>query len=354
MIKTKCFKSTWITNKHKEINADPILVEKAIYAFELLGDLIENGVHFIFKGGTGLMLLIPGFKRLSIDIDIMITESENESLNNAFNGIIKEGIFNRWEEDKRSLNHKITKRHFKFYYISTVEKRESYILLDIVQSNYSFLNTIKRPIILPLFEIEKEIKVMVSTINTYFGDKLTAFAPNTIGIPYGKNKSMEIIKQLFDLGILFEHITDLKEISQTYKNISQIEASYRDIKTPINIFLDDSINTSFLICQLNFRGSIKDKYTKELRDGITRVKSHVLSGKYSHLNAKEDASKVACIASLIKDNRFKIDIKGLKLDKKYIGKIKDINLPDEFSILNKLKVVSPESFYLWAIATKII
>ncbi|MBA7588561.1 hypothetical protein ES708_30621 [subsurface metagenome] len=354
MIKTKCFKSTWITNKHKEINADPILVEKAIYAFELLGDLIENGVHFIFKGGTGLMLLIPGFKRLSIDIDIMITESENESLNNAFNGIIKEGIFNRWEEDKRSLNYKIKKRHLKFYYTSSVERREPYILLDIVQTNYSFLNTIKRSIVLPLFEIEKEIKVIVPTINAYFGDKLTAFAPNTIGIPYGKNKSMEIIKQLFDLGILFEHITDLKEIGQTYKNISQIEASYRDIKTSINIFLDDSINTSFLICQLNFRGSIKDKYTKELRDGITRVKSHVLSGKYSHLNAKEDASKVACIASLIRDNRFKIDIKGLKLDKKYIGKIKDINLPDEFTILNKLKVVSPESFYLWAIATKTI
>ena len=354
MIKKKCFKSTWITNKHKEINADPILVEKAIYAFELLGDLIENGVHFIFKGGTGLMLLIPGFKRLSIDIDIMITEPENESLNNAFNRIIKESIFNRWEEDKRSLNYKITKRHFKFYYTPSVEKRESYILLDVVQSNYSFLNTIKRSIVLPLFEVEKEIKVIMPTINSYIGDKLTAFAPNTIGIPYGKNKSMEIIKQLFDLGILFEHITDLKEISQTYKNISQIEASYRDIKTPINTFLNDSINASFLICQLDFRGSIKDKYTKELRDGITRVKSHVLNGKYSHLNAKEDASKVACIASLIRDNRLNIDIKGLKLDKKYIDKIKDINLPDEFSILNKLKVVSPESFYLWAIATKTI
>lgn len=332
---------------------DPILVEKAIYAFELLGNLIENSINPIFKGGTGLMLLIPEFKRLSIDIDIM-SESDNESLNNAFNRIIKEGIFNRWEEDKRSLNYKITKRHFKFYYTPSVEKRESYILLDIVQSNYSFLNTIKRSIVLPLFEIEKEIKVMVPTINTYFGDKLTAFAPNTIGIPYGKNKSMEIIKQLFDLGILFEHITDIKEIGQIYKRISQIEASYRDIKTPINTFLNDSINASFLICQLDFRGSIKDKYTKELRDGITRVKSHVLNGKYSHLNAKEDASKVACIASLIRDNRLNIDIKGLKLDKKYIGKIKDINLPDEFSILNKLKVVSPESFYLWAIATKII
>jgi hypothetical protein len=292
MIKKKCFKSTWITNKHKEISADPILVEKAIYAFELLGDLIENGVDFIFKGGTGLMLLISGFKRLSIDIDIVITESENESLNNAFNRIIKESIFNRWEEDKRSLNYKIKKRHLKFYYTSSVEERESYILLDIVQSNYSFLNTIKRSIVLPLFEIEKEIKVIVPTINTYFGDKLTAFAPNTIGIPYGKNKSMEIIKQLFDLGILFENITDLKEIGQTYKKVSQIEASYRDIKTPINIFLDDSINTSFLICQLDFRGSIKDKYTKELRDGITRVKSYVLNGKYSHLNAKRMLQKL--------------------------------------------------------------
>jgi len=353
MIKKKCFQNNWIINKRQEMGIDPILIEKAIYAFELLGDLIENSVDFIFKGGTGLMLLIPGFKRLSIDVDI-VSESGNENLNNAFNKIIREGVFNRWEEDKRSLNYKIKKRHLKFYYTSSIEKRDSYILLDIVQSNYSFLDTIEKSINLPLFEIEKEIKIIVPTINSYMGDKLTAFAPNTIGIPYRKNKSMEIIKQLFDLGILFEHITDLKEIGQTYKNISQIEAIYRDITTPINIFLDDSINTSFLICQLDFRGSIKDKYTKELRDGARRIKSHVLGGHYSLLNAKEDASKVACIASLIRDNRLNINIGNLKLGRKYFDTIKDINLPNEFNILNKLKVVSPESFHLWAIATKTI
>lgn len=353
MVKKKCFKNNWIINKHKEINADPILLEKAIYAFELLGNLIENGINLIFKGGTGLMLLIPGFRRLSIDIDIM-SESDNENLNNAFNRITKEGVFNRWEENKRSLNYKIKKRHLKFYYTSFIEKRDSYILLDIVQSNYSFLNTTEKSINLPLFEMEKEIKVIVPTINSYMGDKLTAFAPNTIGIPYGKNKSMEIIKQLFDLGILFEYITDLKEIGQTYKNISQIEASYRDITTPINILLDDSINTSFLICQLDFRRSIKDKYTKELLDGTRRIKSHVLGGNYSILNAKEDASKVACIASLIRDNRLNVNIEDLKLGRKYFDTIKDINLPNEFDILNKLKVVSPESFHLWAVATKMI
>jgi len=148
-----------------------------------------------------------------------------------------------------------------------------------------------------LFEIEKEIKVMIPTINSYVGDKLTAFAPKTIGIPYGKNKSMEIIKQLFDLGILFEHITSLKEISQIYKRVSKAEASYRDINSPMDVFLNDSINTSFLICQLDFRKSIRDNYTKELREGIRRINSHIVGGKYSLLNAKEDASKVACLSS---------------------------------------------------------
>jgi len=353
MIKKKCFENDWITNKHKELKADPILIEKAIYAFELLGSLIDNDVKLIFKGGTGLMLIVPELKRLSIDIDIL-NESDSESLSNAFNRITKEGVFNRWEEDKRTLNYKIAKKHFKFFYNSSTEKRESYIFLDIVQSNYSFLNTTEKSINLPLFEVEKEIKVKVPTINSYFGDKLTAFAPKTIGIPYGKNKSMEIIKQLFDLGILFDHITSLKEISQIYKKISKTEASYRDINTPINIFLDDSINASFLICQLDFRKSTIDNYTKELREGIRRIKSYIVGGKYSLLNAKEDASKVACLASLIRDDRLDIDIKKIKLDKKYLDKIKDVDLPEDFNILNKLKVISPESFYLWAIATKVI
>ena len=353
MIKKKCFENNWIISKYKEIKADPILIEKAIHAFELLGSLIENNVNLIFKGGTGLMLLVPELRRLSIDIDIL-NESDDESLNDTFNRIIEGNIFNRWEENKRASTHKIAKKHFKFFYNSSIEKRESYILLDIVQSSYSFLNTIEKSINLPLFEIEKELKVMVPTINSYVGDKLTAFAPKTIGIPYGKNKSMEIIKQLFDLGILFEHITSLKEISQIYKKISKTEASYRDISALINVFLNDSINTSFLICQLDFHKSIKDNYTKELREGISKIKNYIVGGKYSLLNAKEDASKIACLASLIRDDRLDIDINKIKLAEKYLDKIKDIDLPDNLNIINKLKIISPESFYLWAITVNLI
>ena len=117
---------------------------------------------------------------------------------------------------------------------------------------------------------------------------------------------------------------------------------------------NDSINTSFLICQLDFRKSIIDNYTKELREGIRKIKSHIVGGKYSLLNAKEDASKVACLVFLIRDDRLDVDIEKIKQDEKYLDKIKDVDLPDDLDVINKLKAISPESFYLWAVATKVI
>ncbi len=353
MIDRTCFERKWITNKHRETNADPILIEKAIYAFELLGNLVENGTNLIFKGGTGLMLLIPELKRLSIDIDI-ITEEKDIALYETFDKIVRGGVFKKWEEDKRLAEHKIQKSHFKFYYYSSIENRIAYIMLDIVKMPSPFSKTIEKPIIIPLFEVEKEVKVPIPTVNGFTGDKLSAFAPTTIGIPYGKDKSMEIIKQLFDLGILFEYITDLKEVSQSYKRIAEIEASYRNMSLPADEFLRDSIRASFLISQLDFRGSIKNDYTRELRNGISRIRSHIIGGSYSFSRAKEDASKVACLAFLIKDGRLDTDIERLKQNRGDVEKIADVLLPGEFVILNKLKAISPESFYLWAIATKVI
>jgi hypothetical protein len=206
----------------------------------------------------------------------------------------------------------------------------------------------------PIFEVEEEIEVPIPSINSITGDKLTAFAPKTIGIPYGKGKSMEIIKQLFDLGILFEHISDLREVYASYRNIAGMKAQYRNLDMTFEAFLSDSIATSFLICQSGFKGCVDNDETKELKDGIKRIRSHVLGGKYSLLQAKEDVSKVACLASLLKDRRLNIDIEEIRKNRKDLELIKDINLINSYNILNKLKKISPESFYLWAVAKKLI
>jgi len=353
MIKKKCFEKNWIINKHKELKTDPLLIEKAIYAFELLGSLVANGMDLIFKGGTGLILLLPEIKRLSIDIDI-VSKTKEEDLLKSIDKIITAGVFNRWEEDIRIFNRKIDKKHYKFYYDSLIENRQSYILLDIVSSDYSFINTTKKLVDIPLFEIENEVKVRIPTVNSYIADKLTAFAPQTIGIPFGKNKSMEIIKQLYDLDNLFNEIDNLSEIDKVYRKVAQSEASYRDLDNSIDSFLKDSIETSFLISQLDFRKCIENEYTKELRDGIKQIKSHIIGGKYSLLNAKKNASKIGCLASLILNRQTNFDIKELKFKEKDIAKIREIELKKEFAILNKLKPISPESFYLWNIATELM
>ena len=47
MIDRTCFERKWILDKYRETNADPLLIERAIYAFELLGNLVESGINLI-------------------------------------------------------------------------------------------------------------------------------------------------------------------------------------------------------------------------------------------------------------------------------------------------------------------
>ena len=353
MIKKTSLEKGYIRGKSQEINADPILVERAIFAFELLSLLVKGKIPLIFKGGTSLMILMPELKRLSIDVDI-VTEAEDTILKNAFNTLISESLFKRWEEDKRTANKEVPTRHFKFYYDSPVAGSELYILLDILQSKPIYPSVIKKAILHPIFEVEEEIEVSIPSINSITGDKLTAFAPKTIGISYGRGKSMEIIKQLFDLGILFEFINDLREVFSSYQNIAEFESGYIKSEMPIEAFMDDSIETSFLLCQSGFKGCVENDETKELKAGIKRIKSHVLGGKYSILQAKRDASKVAFLASMMRDGRLDVDFEEIRKNRQDLEITKDINLPDNYSILNKLKKISPESFYLWAVVNRVI
>ncbi|MFQ6061603.1 MAG: nucleotidyl transferase AbiEii/AbiGii toxin family protein [Methanosarcinales archaeon] len=350
MIKEICFKIEYISAKSRDLGIDPILIERVIYAFELLGLLIKHDIGLVFKGGTCLMLMIPEFSRFSLDLDIVVREKAG-ILENAFNEIIEESIFKRWVEDKRSTREEFPKKHFRFYFDSPTMRRELYVLLDVLYLEQTFPSIITRPISHQIFEVEEEIAVSVPSINSLAGDKLTAFAPNTIGIHYGQGKSMEIIKQLFDLGILFEHISDIKEVYESYKNIAKLESSFRGLKMPIEEYLHDSIETSFFISQLDFRGSIENDKTRELRNGIRRIRSHVLEGSYSFLKAKEDASKVACLAALVKEGMLTVNLGEIRQKRKDVEKIKNIGLPENYTILNKLKAISPESFYLWSVVT---
>ena len=83
-----------------------------------------------------------------------------------------------------------------------------------------------------LFDIETELSVKTPTIEGLLGDKLTAFAPNTIGVPFetknGNSMVMQVVKQLYDIGELFDIANNFNNISIAFKTTYTKEAGYKD------------------------------------------------------------------------------------------------------------------------------
>jgi len=105
------------------------------------------------------------------------------------------------------------------------------ILLDVLQTDPPYPQLQDTPIKLSLFpDTSAVVSVKTPTIDSICGDKLTAFAPNTIGIPYeksGGSATLEIIKQLFDIGHLFKKVSDLGAIRSSYIKVGRREGGYR-------------------------------------------------------------------------------------------------------------------------------
>ena len=73
MIQPISFSEEHIRELQKTSKRDPVLLERAVYAFGLLEALARVGMPFIFKGGTCLMLLMNRPRRLSTDIGLVPT-----------------------------------------------------------------------------------------------------------------------------------------------------------------------------------------------------------------------------------------------------------------------------------------
>ena len=144
------------------------------------------------------MLGIP--QRFSIDIDIVLPKSQN--LEKCFQDVLNQGIFHRVEESKRAGD--LPKQHYKFYFNSVIQEKESHILLDILFEENPYPRLKEIDLSSSLISVEGEItRVNCPVIECLLGDKLTAFAPHTTGIKFGVNKEIEMAKQLFDVAILF-------------------------------------------------------------------------------------------------------------------------------------------------------
>ena len=326
-------------------NVDKILVEKVIRALLLLEGLAKQNLSFVFKGGTALMLHFNSTKRLSIDIDIILS-SQPENLESILETIGEEQGFLRKELQYRSTNSKIKKEHYKFFYtpLHKTNKTEEYVLLDILFEEVNYTNLVSLPIqsdFVPI--IDQPLSVIVPSLEDILGDKLTAFAPNTTGIPYFKNAdsmSMEIIKQLYDIGNLFDAVNDIETIKTAFYRFAKTEITYRNTKE-INEddVLQDIYETSLCIAT---RGADGNGNFEELLNGISRIKSFIFSESYHIEKAIAHASKAAYLSALIQHDAKTIDKFENPLQ------LKDWRIGGPLnSKMNKLKKSNPEAFFYW-------
>ncbi len=343
MIKPESLDNTWISAIAKQKKAVPILVEKVIRALWLLEGLVIHDLPFTFKGGTALMLKLGSARRLSIDIDIIIPKKE-EGLAALLSKVGTERGFTKVEEQVRETKSTIEKAHYKFFYKPSAQKAEqAYVLLDILfgESGYHKIESISiESTFLSL--TDKPAIVTVPSFEDLTGDKLTAFAPETTGIPYtksGQSASMEIIKQLYDLGYLFDQINDLSIVKKTFDNIAQTELSYRKIEKAPNDVLQDTYQAS--LC-LSSRGQLGNGNFEELSSGVKRIQPYIFSENYNIDKAIAQASKIAHLTRLLLIKKETI-IRFESADQ-----IKDWSIADHaMTKLNKLKKINPEAYYYW-------
>ena len=352
MISPICFEKEWIEDLRKEKGSqriNPPLLEKMIHALYLLQNLKMQGLDFVFKGGTSLVLLLENANRFSVDIDIIVKKpyrepSTRSEIEDLLDRIVNDSNFKSWKPDeKRSYREGIPKAHYKLEYQPKYDP-SGYILLDILFEKNYYPRLIEVPVRSKWIETEETINVTVPDIDSITGDKLTAFAPNTTGIRYGADKELEIIKQLFDIGHLFERVGSLEVLAESFEAFVGEETAYRGLSIGTNEVLSDIIETSKTLARRdkNTEEPFKSNFS-ELKKGIQQFGPFLISGGFHLDEAIAASSKAAYLAA-------KLSVRDNSALKRFEGDdISGLTIEDpDWTFLNKLKKLPDKSaFYYW-------
>jgi predicted nucleotidyltransferase component of viral defense system len=295
MIDPKTFTKNHIQYIREISGRDPALIEKSIFAMGLLEAIARTGLKFIFKGGSSLMLLLDRPKRFSTDVDIIVEPGTD--MVSILDKAASIWPFVKMTEHIRKVSGNIETRHFKFGYSSPMTGRELTILLDVLFEKNHYSTLISKNITCELLLThEPMISVDIPNVNCIIADKLTAFAPHTTGIPFGKDKELEIIKQLFDIASLLEYVDDLIEVTKVFKATAETELRYRNLDISTEDILNDVIDAAVCVAG---RGKFnKDDYSL-YRRGISRILNHIYTEKFNGELAVSKACMILFLASAL-------------------------------------------------------
>ncbi|MCX6938555.1 MAG: nucleotidyl transferase AbiEii/AbiGii toxin family protein [Verrucomicrobia bacterium] len=315
MFPSAVYTRAWADKERKKLgNCDPGLLEKCVRALTLLGHLADSGLPFMFKGGTSILLHLPDIRRLSIDIDIVSPAGDDE-LNRVVARIGRIAPFTRSEESVRGTTSGREplprRRHFRFWFPSERAKTgEDFILLDVVQEEHCPHVTVQRTIRTSFVTPDREIRVALPTVESLLGDKLTAFAPTTTGVRLRKaggdeGETMQVAKQLFDVGVLFEHATDFAEVARVYDGVQAQESGYRENLHSREATLTDTLNACLGVTGQRVRLAPATVFPDAplLVEGFDRLTGHLTQPRIDDNGRRILAARAGVLAAHLRAGR---------------------------------------------------
>ena len=134
-------------------------------------------------------------------------------------------------------------------------------------------------------------------INCILGDKLTAFAPHTTGIPLGCEKDLEVVKQFYDVATLIGEFDSLELVKGTFNRLIPIEAGYRGVDVEPGDVLADIILTAHAV---GSRGKVGNADYPFLLKGLNALGGHVYGERFSAETAIQLAPQVMYLAECMR------------------------------------------------------
>lgn len=347
-----CFDKAWIERESRRHRTGNTFFEKSLYAFELLGRLKQEGLDFVFKGGTSLLLRLPNPRRLSIDVDIVCREPSDRLVRVLAN--CATDPFTGFEEDKRPHKRKLPRRrHWNLHFnsINPESCPEPYIILDVLEEDCLYPDVEDIEIRTKFFGTDHSIRVRVPTVDNLLADKLTTFAPETIGQDYDAEHPEKMIKHLFDIGELFNVAESLHAVQDVYARIAAAEIGYREAKWGRETCLDNTIATARLVTALVVNRDLDAERCPIIRSGIEALRGHLLGTSFTINDAAIAAGKAALLATAIKHGATGTPIRDLRYSSSKLDIVRAA-APLGDPVFAKLAQASPEAFYYWHLAAQ--
>ena len=301
MIASETFQPAWLAElRRRHRGLDPSIAEKMIFALALVERLAQEGLPFVFKGGTCLVLLLGQLRRFSVDVDIVTTATPAE-VAEVLGRVCQHPPFRRFEYNaRRSQQDAIPRGHYAAFFdpAQNLDRAEPAVALDVLHEEHGYPVLLSAPVESDfLLASGPPQLVRVPSVESITGDKLTAFAPNTTGIRYGYQKEQEIIKQLFDVGILYDEVQRVELVQAAYQATVSKELKYRSLVITPDDVLTDTIRTALQLAHLKLNRPTDATAARELAAGITAFALFPLNARFRTDEATTSAAKAACLAA---------------------------------------------------------